>query len=87
MEFCPGTPTAYLATAEQGISILICRLRTGNEMANIQSREQALRATANNHILAEALILGKRTHTHRLQTHGHLLRPVVGPVQKMLLLF
>ena len=25
MEFCPGTPTAYWATAEQGISILTCR--------------------------------------------------------------
>jgi hypothetical protein len=41
LEFCPGTPTAYLSTAEQGISILVCRPRTGNETADIRSREQA----------------------------------------------
>jgi hypothetical protein len=29
MDFCPGTLTAYLTTAEQGISIFICRPRTG----------------------------------------------------------
>jgi hypothetical protein len=42
MEFCPGTPTAYLATAKQGISVLICLLRRGNETAVIQSKEQAI---------------------------------------------
>jgi hypothetical protein len=60
MEFCPGTPTAYLATAEQGISILVCRPRAGNETADIRSREQAVQATAKNHTLAEALLLGRR---------------------------
>lgn len=34
MEFCPGTPTAYLATAEQGISILTCCPWSGNETAH-----------------------------------------------------
>ena len=42
MEFCPGTPTAYLATAEQGISILVCRPRAGNETDDIWSREQTV---------------------------------------------
>jgi hypothetical protein len=42
MEFGPGTPTAYLATAEQGISILACRPRLGNETADIRTKEQAI---------------------------------------------
>lgn len=60
LEFCPGTPTAYLSTAEQGISILICRPRTGNETADIRSREQAVKFTERNQSLSEALLLGKR---------------------------
>lgn len=60
LEFCPGTPTAYLSTAEQGISILICRPRTGNETADIRSREQAVKFTEKNQSLSEALLLGKR---------------------------
>jgi hypothetical protein len=60
MEFCPGTPTAYLNTAEQGMSLLICCPRAGNEMANIRSREQAMKLTAQNHTLTEALLLNKR---------------------------
>jgi len=60
MEFCPGTPTAYLSTAEQGISILICCPRSGNETADIRSKEQAIKATAQNHTLVDALLLGKK---------------------------
>ena len=60
MEFCPGTPAAYLNTAEQGISILICRPRTGNETADIRSKEQAALLTARNHSLSDALLLGRR---------------------------
>lgn len=60
MDFCPGTPTAYLNTAEQGISILICRPRTGNETADIRSKEQAALLTARNHTLTDALLLGRR---------------------------
>lgn len=60
LEFCPGTPTAYLATAEQGISILVCRPRSGNETADIRSREQAVQFTEKNQSLSEALLLGKR---------------------------
>lgn len=60
MEFCPGTPTAYLNTAEQGMSLLICRPRTGNETADIRSREQAMKLTARNHTLTEALVLSRR---------------------------
>jgi hypothetical protein len=52
LEFCPGTPTAYLSTAEQGISILICRPRTGNETADIRSREQAVKFTEKNQSLS-----------------------------------
>ena len=60
LEFCPGTPTAYLNTAEQGMSLLICRPRTGNETADIRSKEHAMQLTARNHTLAEALLLNKR---------------------------
>lgn len=60
LEFCPGTPTAYLNTAEQGMSLLICRPRTGNETADIRSKEHAMQLTAQNHTLAEALLLNKR---------------------------
>ena len=59
MEFCPGTPTAYLNTAEQGMSVLIYWPRTGNKMANIRSKEQAVKLTAHNHTLTEALLLNK----------------------------
>ena len=60
LEFGPGTPTAYLNTAEQGISILTCRPRMGNETADLRSKEHAVDSTLRNHTLAEALLLGKR---------------------------
>ena len=60
MEFCPRMPPAYLSTAEQGTSILICCPWAGNETADIRSKEQAIRATAKNHTLVEALLLGKK---------------------------
>jgi hypothetical protein len=60
LEFCPGTPTAYLSTAEQGMSLLICRPRTGNETADIRSKEHAMQLTARNHTLTETLLLNKR---------------------------
>jgi hypothetical protein len=60
MEFGPGTPTAFLSTAEQGISILTCRPRVGNETADIRTKEHAMQTTRQNHSLAEALLLGKR---------------------------
>jgi hypothetical protein len=65
LEFCPGTPMAYLSTAEQGISILICQTRTGNETADIRSCEQVIQLTSQNHMLVETLLLGKRTHASR----------------------
>jgi hypothetical protein len=60
MEFCLGTPTAYLNTAEQGMSLLICRPRTGNETADIRLKEHAMQLMAKNHTLTEALLLSKR---------------------------
>ena len=60
LEFCPGTPTAYWNTAEQGMSLLICRPRSGNETADIRTKEHAIKLTARNHTLTEALLLGKR---------------------------
>jgi hypothetical protein len=68
MEFCPGTPMAYLDTAEQGMSLLICRSQTGNETADIRSKEQAMKLAARNHTLTEAPLLSKRIHAHRLPT-------------------
>jgi hypothetical protein len=60
MDFGPGTPTAHLHTAEQGISILTCRPRNGSEAADLRTKEQAVNSTHKNHTLAEALLLGKR---------------------------
>jgi hypothetical protein len=77
MEFCPGTPTAYLSTAEQGISLLVCRPRTGNETADIRSREQAIQLTSKNHTLAEALLLGKKD-PRQPATNYHELKLDVG---------
>jgi hypothetical protein len=60
LEFFPGMPTVYLVTAEHGISILVCCPRFGNEMADIQSKEQAIKATAQDHAMAKALLLEKK---------------------------
>jgi len=59
MEFGPGTPTAYLSMAEQGLSILICCPHMGNETADIRSKEQVMLSMQKNHTLLEALLLGK----------------------------
>jgi hypothetical protein len=72
MDFCPGTPTAYLSTAEQGISILMCRPRLGNETDNIHSKEQAALLTARNHTLANALHLGRRDPRPPAKTYHEL---------------
>lgn len=39
LKFCPSTPTAYLRMVKQGISILICCCCSGNERADIWSKE------------------------------------------------
>ena len=77
MEFCLGMPTAYLFTAEQGISILICCPWVGIETVDIRSKEQAIRATAKNHTLAEALLLGKKD-PHPPATNYHELKLDLG---------
>lgn len=88
-EFCPVTPTAFWNTAEQGISLLICSPRQGNETSDICLKEQALQLTQQNHTLTEALFLSKRdpqpdTTRHKLsraQTwHWVVLHAPMGPV-------
>lgn len=64
LEFCPGTPTAYLNTAKQGMPLLICCSQQETETSNIRSKKQALRLTAQNHTLTESLLFGK--HNPRL---------------------
>ena len=59
-EFCLGTPTTYLNTAEQGMSLLVCRPHTGNETTNIWTKEHAMELAACNPTFTEALLLGKR---------------------------
>jgi hypothetical protein len=44
-EFNPGAATAYFATAEKGILILIVQPHWGNEKTDIQSKEQAMQFT------------------------------------------
>jgi hypothetical protein len=77
LEFCPGSPTTYLATAEQGISILTCRPWTGNDTADIRSREQAVKFTEKNQSLSEALLLGKRD-PHQPPSSYHELKLDLG---------
>jgi hypothetical protein len=72
LDFCPGTPTAFLSTAEQGISLLICRPCTGNETADIRSHEQAIKVTSSNHTLAKALLLSKRDPRQPAATYHEL---------------
>jgi hypothetical protein len=72
LDFCPGMPTAYLNTAEQGMSMLICRPRSGNKTADIRSKEQAAKLAAHNHTLMEALLLGRRDPRPPASTYHEL---------------
>ncbi len=53
LRFNPGGPTAEVATADQGLSILICRPLTAEGKAALRRREQ-LEATSKRRTLAEA---------------------------------
>ena len=53
LRFNPGGPTAEVATADQGLSILICRPLTAEGKAALRRREQ-LEATTKRRTLAEA---------------------------------
>jgi hypothetical protein len=57
--------------------MLVCRPRTGNETADIRSREQAIQLTSKNHTLAEALLLGKKD-PRQPATNYHELKLDVG---------
>lgn len=47
--FYPGNPSIYLNTAEHGISLIICQPLLGKETSDIQSKEQAMSQTTQNH--------------------------------------
>lgn len=63
---------AFLTTAEQDISQLICRLQSGNETAEIRSQEQAVAIMQQNHFLAETLKLGKHDPFSPASTYHEL---------------
>lgn len=57
LRFNPGGSVAYYATAEKGISILLCRNRPGEERESARLRELAAEESAANITMAEALAL------------------------------
>ena len=60
LELNPGAATAFLATAEKGISILIVRPHRGNETADIRLKEHTMQLTEWNHTLTDALGLSRK---------------------------
>jgi hypothetical protein len=76
LEFNPGAATAYFATAEKGMSILIVRPRKGNETADIRSKEQAMRLTERNYTLSDALGLTRKDPRPPASSYLELLRDV-----------
>ena len=60
LEFNPRESTAYFATAEKGILILIVQSHRGNEKTDIRSKEQAMQLTKRNHTLKDALGLSRK---------------------------
>lgn len=66
VEFLPGIPRAYLSTAEQGISILVCR---PHEMAHIRNKEQTVQVTAKTTPLLMLFCFGENgTSGHKYET-------------------
>ena len=61
LRFNPGGSVAYYATAEKGISILLCRSRPGEERETARLRELAEEQSGANITLAEALSLRRNT--------------------------
>lgn len=76
LDFNPGAATAYFATAEKGMSILIVRPRKGNETADIRSKEQAMRLTERNYTLSDALGLTRKDPRPPASSYLELLRDV-----------
>jgi hypothetical protein len=74
LEFNPGSATAYFATAEKGISILIVRPRKGHETANLRSKEQAMQLTERNYALTDALGLSCKDPRPPASTYLELFR-------------
>lgn len=68
---------------EQGISILMCSPCLGNETANTSSKKQAIKATAQNDTLAEALLLGKKD-PHPPASNYHKLKFNLGTLCALL---
>jgi hypothetical protein len=76
MEFNPGSATAYFATAEKGISILIVRPRKGQETVELRSKEQAMSLTERNYTLTDALGLTRKDPRPPASSYLELVRDV-----------
>ena len=77
LRFNPSGGVAYFATAEKGMSILLCRSRAGDEREQATAHEQAEGESSTNRTLAEALALGKRDPRPPPDTY-HDLKAVIG---------
>jgi hypothetical protein len=59
LRFNPGGSAAYYATAEKGISILLCRSRPGEDRESARQHELAEELSSTNRSLSEAMSLTK----------------------------
>jgi hypothetical protein len=59
LRFNPGGSAAYYATAEKGISILLCRSRPGEDRESARQQEWAEEISSTNRSLSEAITLTK----------------------------
>jgi hypothetical protein len=59
LRFNPGGSAAYYATAEKGISILLCRSRPGEDRESARQQELAEELSSTNRTLSEAITLHK----------------------------
>jgi hypothetical protein len=64
LEFNPGAATAYFATAEKGVLILVVRPCRGNKTANIRLKENAMQLTEQNYTPTDALGQAQKSHAH-----------------------
>lgn len=86
LRFNPSGGVAYYATAEKGMSILLCRPRAGDEREQATAHEIAEGASNRNRTFAEALALNKRDPRPPPETY-HDLKAVVGTFCSLLWTF
>ena len=74
LRFNPGNTTAVYSTAEQGLSLLICKTRSGDDKNTIRLRELAEEMSKNTRTLADAEKLTKFDPRPAPDNYNELLR-------------